>query len=724
MREQHGPLKEQHGHGSRWQQNSRGKQAKPQRYEKQGKQRAHNEQREQREQREQGKPPMISFGNYDLVKRIDVGGMGEVYLAHQRTAFGREVAVKIIRNDLVHDVVARKRFLREAEVNAHLKHEHILSLVEFGEEQGRMFLVTPYISGGTLAQRLERGPMPLSEVHQLFTALVRAVAYIHKRGVVHRDLKPSNILLDYEDGQLNVRLIDFGIASIQGSADNPAPALTQAGHEMATIDYMAPERLDGIAAPSNDIYSLGIILYEMLTGQRPESESERVRLAAPLRYVVEHCTYPHPEDRFHSADQLLNVFEQAYRAVTTPPSASVPTATSQQGQTQTPSTGRYVSDNDVDETPHRMPQLTSLPVVPAVPVAPVVPAPIAPIVASNTQSFNGSDYSDKTTYIGPQHLAGQGQQTATLAPRKPRRRRSLLLVLTLITVAMLFLIGALGYAAFLNSIVATVNIGSQVHTVTEMLTIQAKPGQHSVDSTTSTVPAYIVTSTKTGSQTGNTTGVKCTFLVINCQAAVSFNDIDTLATSIHATLKTQVQQDLTSQEQANGETAVGQVYYSDGNPTSNPSEGTVSSTVTVTLTEQGSVEAIKTQDIQSLARTLLTQKAQQQYGSGYALLDTYTRIGNPVVQSVDASGIVTTQIAVGGVVEYNLSPSVMHSFENAIKGKKQQDASSYLMHQPGIDATTVIVRVSYGDTLPTNINQIHIVPLNPTNIPNVQLPTT
>jgi O-acetylhomoserine/O-acetylserine sulfhydrylase-like pyridoxal-dependent enzyme len=102
----------------------------------------------------------------------------------------------------------------------------------------------------------------------------------------------------------------------------------------------------------------------------------------------------------------------------------------------------------------------------------------------------------------------------------------------------------------------------------------------------------------------------------------------------------------------------------------------------------------------------------------------YTRIGNPVVQSVDASGIVTTQIAVGGVVEYNLSPSVMHSFENAIKGKKQQDASSYLMHQPGIDATTVIVHVSYGDTLPTNINQIHIVPLNPTNIPNVQLPTT
>ena len=381
-----------------------------------------------------------------------------------------------------------------------------------------------------------------------------------------------------------------------------------------------------------------------------------------------------------------------------------------------------MSDNVVDEPPRHMPQPTSLPIMSAVPA--VLPASVAPIVASNTQTFSGSDYSDRTTYIDPQRLTGQGQQTATFAPRKPRRKRSLLLVLSLITLAMLLLVGALGYAAFMNSIVATVNIGSQVHTVTEMLTIQAKPGLHSVDSTTSTVPAYIITSTKTGSQMGNTTGVKCTLFVINCQSSVSINDISTLATSIHATLKTQIQQDLTNQEQANGETAVGQILYSDGNPTSNPSEGTVSNTVTVTMTEQGSVETIKTSDIQSLARILLMQKAQQQYGFGYTLLNTYTRIGNPVVQSVDASAVVTTKIAVGGVVEYNLSPSVMQSFENSIRGKKQQYASNYLMHQPGIDATTVVVHVSYGDTLPTNINQIHIVPLNPTNIPNVQLPTT
>src|SRR6266496_3478799 len=116
-----------------------------------------------------------SFGHYDLVRRIDVGGMGEVYLARQRTAFGREVALKVIRSDLVHDITARKRFLREAEVSAHLKHEHILQLVEFGEEQGRLFLVTPYIEGGTLSRRLQNGPLSHAEVSRLFAALVQAV---------------------------------------------------------------------------------------------------------------------------------------------------------------------------------------------------------------------------------------------------------------------------------------------------------------------------------------------------------------------------------------------------------------------------------------------------------------------------------------------------------------------------------------------------------------------
>src|SRR2546421_5304522 len=234
----------------------------------------------------------LRFGNYDLVHRIDVGGMGEVYLARQRTAFDRKVAVKIIRSDLMHDLTARARFLREAEVSAHLQHEHILSLVEFGEAQGRLFIVTPYIEGGTLARHLQSGPLSLIEVHQLFVPLVQAVAYIHRRGVIHRDLKPTNILLDSQDGQIYVRLIDFGIASLQGGAAS-AP-LTTAGNEVGTVAYMAPERLSGVAEPSNDIFSLGVILYQMLTGHFPTPHMNH-RLPQPLEYVVRGCIAPRPE---------------------------------------------------------------------------------------------------------------------------------------------------------------------------------------------------------------------------------------------------------------------------------------------------------------------------------------------------------------------------------------------------------------------------------------------
>src|SRR5215469_1144935 len=254
------------------------------------------------------------FGNYDLVQRIGMGGMGEVYLARQRTAFGREVAVKIIRSDLMHDTTIRKRFLREAEVNAYLKHDHILPLVEFGEENGRLFLVTPYIKGGTLSKRLRNGALSLAETHQLFTALVEAVAYLHKRAVIHRDLKPSNILLDHEEDsqRVYVRLIDFGIASLQGQAAS-AP-LTTAGNEMGTEVYMAPERLSGIAAPSNDIYSLGLMLYQMLTGKLPEGDVDSM-LPEPLVEVVQGSTEFDPSKRCASAEELLKAFEHAYQSL-------------------------------------------------------------------------------------------------------------------------------------------------------------------------------------------------------------------------------------------------------------------------------------------------------------------------------------------------------------------------------------------------------------------------
>jgi serine/threonine protein kinase len=710
MKEQQGPLKEQHGRG---------------RY---GKRRPSS-----RHQQETHR-----FGNYDLVRRIDVGGMGEVYLARQRTAFDREVAIKILRADLARDETARRRFKREAEVSAHIKHEHILPLFEFGgEDQERMFLVTPYIAGGTLAQRLQQGPLTLTEVYQLFTALVKAVAYIHKRGVIHRDLKPGNILLDKgDDGQVYVRLIDFGIASILGSSEYFAPTLTQSESEMATIEYMAPERLDRVAAPSNDIYSLGIILYEMLTGERPLFMNVQPlpsfvlnRLSSPMRYVFEHCTYEDPNKRFPSADKLLDVFEKAYKAVITPDAPpAVPVAPVAPIIPVVPV--RPGVSHPRQEDTRRMSSLDTAPAQPAPAtrhIAPeVAPTPAVSLLpASQGRAFTSDDYNAHTTSINVKPFDGAGQRVvpSPTPVRRTRRTRSLLVLLPFVVLLALLLLGSVAYVLFLGSITATVNVSPQVHTVTNVLTIQAKPGQRSVDSTASTVPAYILNSSKSESQTGNTTGIKCTFAIFNCKPAVSITDVATLAGTLRQKLEPQIQQDLRTQAQADGATTVGNTYYVDSNIDSNPTVGAVGNTVTVTLTEQGSVEYIKSNDVQSLARTLLTQQATRQYGSGYTMLDSYTHIGDPGVQGVDANGVVTVKIAVGSVVEYSISPALTNHWQNALKGKKQGDASSYLARQTGLDPNSIVVHVSYGDTLPNNIQQIHIVPVNPTNIPPVQLPS-
>ncbi|GAC1393718.1 MAG: hypothetical protein NVS4B11_30100 [Ktedonobacteraceae bacterium] len=684
MREQHGPLKEQHAFGARERQGSYAQQQEKQ-----------------------------VFGNYDLLSRIDEGGMGEVYLAEQRTAFKRKVAVKIIRADLMHDVTVRKRFLREAEVNAHLKHEHILPLIEFNEDQGRLFLVTPYIDGGTLAQRLQDGPMAMAEVHQLFSALVLAVSYIHKRGVVHRDLKPGNVLLDRDEGgeQVYVRLIDFGIASIQGMATT-APELTQAGRELGTIEYMAPERLNGIAAPSNDIFSLGVILYQMLTGRLPYQD-EPVPLPSPMAYVVKHCTDPDPNQRFVNADELLRVFEQAYRAVITP--KSVPVVAVQ-------TTSNEEASQPV-AVPHPVENITqeSKPLVDAVGVA----------QSRTTSSFKGEDYNSPTTFVAPAKLpehqrqgVGTASVTGTMASRPVQRRKkgSIFAFISFAIIAILVIMSLLGYYAFLAAITATVTITPQVHSLAKVLTVTAKPTLHTTDPGSASVPAYVFNSSKTGNQTGNTTGKQCILGIFDCKQVVSFADVDPLAVQLRQSLRAQVQQDLQRQAQAAAATTIGAINYVDGEPTPNPDVGQVSDTVTVTMKEQGAVEYIKAMEVQSLARILLTQQAQQQFGPGYVLLNQSTQIGQPAIQSVDVNGVVTMQIAVGGVVQYQIPSAQIENIQNHIKGIKQKDARTFLMQQAGIDPTSVAIHVSYSDTLPGDVHQIKIVPVSPSTIPSVQLP--
>src|SRR6267154_1192998 len=136
------------------------------------------------------------LGNYDVIRRMRVGGMGAVYEGRQRTAFGRRVAIKVILGTYAADPDMRRRFAREARTVARLHHPHILPLIEFGDEQGVLYLVMPFIEGGTLTGYLRRHLPDIHEVSTIFLQLLDAVEYAHDEGLIHRDIKSSNVLLE------------------------------------------------------------------------------------------------------------------------------------------------------------------------------------------------------------------------------------------------------------------------------------------------------------------------------------------------------------------------------------------------------------------------------------------------------------------------------------------------------------------------------------------------
>jgi serine/threonine protein kinase len=661
------------------------------------------------------------FGNYDLVRRIDVGGMGEVYLAHQRSAFGRAVAIKIIRSDLVHDMTARARFLREAEVSAHLKHEHILPLFEFGEDQGRLFLVTPYIEGDTLARHLKRGPLSLIEVHHLFVPLVQAIAYIHRRGVIHRDLKPTNILLDEQDGQLYVRLIDFGIASVQGNA--VSPPLTTAGNELGTIAYMAPERLSGVAAPSNDIYSLGIILYQMLTGHIPVGE-EASDLPQPLEYVVRRCIANRPEDRFACAEEVLNNFERAFQYLMTShqmrlsesPVSPVPLSSSNlSGALNRPSNALPASEVDASQQ-----ELVALQDTGSIPeIAPLQPQSM----------FSREDYNAPTTWFDPVKQQGQQPAGGSPPPRKTPisgKRRSLLPLLSAITVILLLAIVGIGYYAIqaIMSTSVTINLSPQTHVISQVYTITADPLAQTPKLDAKSIPARAFNITEQSSLTGPTTGrVNCVLGVFQCQQGVSQDDVDNLVSQMQPDLEKKITQAL-QQKTANARAMkVSSINFQIVSVTPNPAVGEVGNSVTVTLVEQGSIGYILNSDVENMAQQLVTQQARQ-YGQNYILLNSSITTGMPVVEGIGPSGIITIKIAAGCIVEYQFPASELQAIRNHLKSRTLKDASNYLAHMQGVDPKTVGIHFTRGksNTLPGDPQQITIVPINPVSLPSIQLP--
>ncbi|MBV8233631.1 MAG: protein kinase, partial [Planctomycetaceae bacterium] len=207
-----------------------------------------------------------SFGRYRVIKKLGAGGMGAVYLAHD-TQLDRPVALKVPHVTSWSDPEVLERFLREARAAARFHHVNFCPIYDVGQIDGVHFLAMAYIEGRTLAARIDPArPMPPRDAAELVRRLALALAEAHRRGVIHRDLKPSNIMITEQD---ELVIMDFGLARRFGGDD---PELTKSGMILGTPHYMAPEQVKGdrkAMGIGTDIYSLGVILYELLTGLRP-----------------------------------------------------------------------------------------------------------------------------------------------------------------------------------------------------------------------------------------------------------------------------------------------------------------------------------------------------------------------------------------------------------------------------------------------------------------------
>jgi serine/threonine-protein kinase len=209
-----------------------------------------------------------TIGRYEIRDELGRGGMATVYLAAD-TRLDRDVALKLLDQQLTSDAAFAIRFEREAKTVAALEHSAIVSLYDFGEADGWLYLVMRYMPGGSLRDRIARQPLSPQEAHHVVRRIGGALDKAHRSGVIHRDLKPGNILLDEDQEPY---LSDFGIVKVATGGDEEY--LTQTGQTLGTFAYMSPEQLLGKDMDGrSDIYALGIVLYEMLTGKHPFAET-------------------------------------------------------------------------------------------------------------------------------------------------------------------------------------------------------------------------------------------------------------------------------------------------------------------------------------------------------------------------------------------------------------------------------------------------------------------
>ena len=210
---------------------------------------------------------MIKLSGYKIIKKIGSGGMGDVFLA-EHEKLEKKVAIKSLHKNLATDLSFRERFAQEAKTHSKLDHPNIVKLLDYIERKDGLFLIMEYVDGKQLDEHIKKvtGPIPEKELTTLFSQILDAIGYAHKKGLVHRDIKPSNIMIDKDS---RIKVLDFGIAKIQ----EEEKGLTKTGIQLGTATYMSPEQVNAKKVDLlSDIYSLGVTLYYMAVGKSPYDE--------------------------------------------------------------------------------------------------------------------------------------------------------------------------------------------------------------------------------------------------------------------------------------------------------------------------------------------------------------------------------------------------------------------------------------------------------------------
>ncbi len=259
---------------------------------------------------------MIEIPGYTLIRKLGHGGMATVYLALQES-LERQVAIKIMHGILCADSNFCSRFFREGRIAAQLDHPNIVSVLDIGEIEGNLYMVLEYLEGGTLSSRIA-GMLNSTQIIGLVRSITKGLSYAHSKDVIHRDLKPENILFNHFN---NPKLTDFGIAK----SAQETTQLTSTGMMMGSIHYLSPEQGQGLKHVDHrsDIYSLGVILYQIIEGNYPFTADTPVgilmqHVTAPIPQLIKQVPFQpipnkmlakNPDDRFNTANDVLNALE-------------------------------------------------------------------------------------------------------------------------------------------------------------------------------------------------------------------------------------------------------------------------------------------------------------------------------------------------------------------------------------------------------------------------------